>query len=387
MKAIQILMLAAVLSPVAAFAQETRAQEIEAARDQKTAMLAPDEPTKLEQRLIRFKDDHTLERIMAGVAGFAPHMGGLPNGSGLSFGTHYRATRGRFAFDGEADLSTAGWRKFEFGVGPSNLQASPYVWDVRAARRDFGTFPTSDENLKYDLRDSTVDVLGGIRVRRGLTVGVSTGFQSVGARPEWTSVETKSDYVRAGFFVQSDTRDRPGATRRGRLITARFDDYRALDSKPYSFRRLDAEVQQFIPFFNERRVIVLRGRTVQTFTNGGNQVPIFHQPVLGGSDDLRGFRPYRFQGDNLFVVNAEYRWEAFSGLDLAVFGDMGRISSTRWDFGGLEKSAGFGMRFNVRNMTFLRVDTAYSREGVRVYIRFNNIFRDRKLNTSSAAHL
>ena len=61
--------------------------------------------------------------------------------------------------------------------------------------------------------------------------------------------------------------------------------------------------------------------------NGNNRV-LFFSSVCSEADDLRGFDSYRFQGDNLLVMNATRR-EVFSGLDMAVFGDAGRVSAER----------------------------------------------------------
>jgi outer membrane protein assembly factor BamA len=98
--------------------------------------------------------------------------------------------------------------------------------------------------------------------------------------------------------------------------------------------------------------------------------------VLGGSDDLRGYRPFRFYDNNSLVFNAEYRWEVFSGLDMALFADAGKVYP-RWqqtNFENLEASFGFGFRFNVRNDVFLRIDTGFSHEGFQVWFKFNNVF-------------
>jgi outer membrane protein insertion porin family len=110
------------------------------------------------------------------------------------------------------------------------------------------------------------------------------------------------------------------------------------------------------------------------------------QPSLGGAEDLRGYRPYRFRGDNLLAMSAEYRWEVFSGLDMAVFGDAGQVfthkSDLRWR--DLETDIGFGLRFNERDRTFLRLDVGFSHEGFQVWIKFNNVFKKGPVHTSSA---
>jgi outer membrane protein assembly factor BamA len=144
----------------------------------------------------------------------------------------------------------------------------------------------------------------------------------------------------------------------------------------YSFDRLDLEAQQYFGFFNQRRVIALRGKVEATDPRAGNEVPFYLQPTLGGSDDLRGFRPFRFYDNNAVVLNGEYRWEVFSGLDMALFVDAGRVFHD-WhqiNLRELETDYGFGFRFNARNNVFLRLDTAFSREGFQIWFRFNNVF-------------
>ena len=91
-------------------------------------------------------------------------------------------------------------------------------------------------------------------------------------------------------------------------------------------------------------------------------MPFYLQPTLGGSEDLRGFRPFRFYDNNAVILNGEYRWEVFSGLDMALFVDAGQVFPD-WhqiNYRHLKSDAGFGFRFNVRNDVFLRIDTAFS---------------------------
>src|SRR5207249_7758773 len=79
----------------------------------------------------------------------------------------------------------------------------------------------------------------------------------------------------------------------------------------YGSQRLDVNLEQYIGLFNRRRVFALRGRAVLTDTDAGQVLPFYLQPVLGGSDDLRGFRQFRFADRNMLNLTAEYRWEAF----------------------------------------------------------------------------
>lgn len=363
---------------------------------------------------MQIKDDRLLERLSAGVSGVHLSLGGMPTGSGFAAGPQYLGDfgKGRFVVDSLATISTRQWTKFESGLTIPKLLNDRWMLEFRTARYDYrsiqfyGEGPDSDKlgRSNYRLQDTTVDVLAARRLHKSILVGGSAGYERARVRPGEDSryatanslylnsvqdFDRQTDFLRAGAFAQSNTLDNPAGPRRGHLYSARFDDYRARSARPYSFQQIDIEAQRYIPLLNQRRVIALRGRTIQSFTHGDNRVPFFHQAVIGGNDDLRGFRPYRFQDDNMFVMNAEYRWEVFSGMDMAVFADAGRVSPKRWDFdiGNMETSAGFGLRFNARNATFMRVDVGFSHEGFQVFVKFNNVFHSRRLASSSASHI
>ena len=83
---------------------------------------------------------------------------------------------------------------------------------------------------------------------------------------------------------------------------------------------------------NQRRVFAVPREIGADLRRRRPAIPFYMQPSLGGSEDLRGYRPFRFRGDNLLAMNAEYRWEVFSGLDMAVFADAGKVFTRKSDF-------------------------------------------------------
>ena len=198
-------------------------------------------------------------------------------------------------------------------------------------------------------------------------------------------MDDQADFLRFGTFAAFDNRDNPGGARSGGLYSLQLDSFSDQTLDRHDFRRLNIEAQQYIPFFNKRRVIALRLKSVLTFHDPDQSVPFYFQPVLGGSNDLRGFQTYRFYDDNLLVANIEYRWETFSGLDTAIFFDMGKVfaESSDWNFKDMETSAGFGLRFNILNNVFLRIDTGFSHEGAQVWLKFGDIFAGGALRYSS----
>ena len=171
-----------------------------------------------------------------------------------------------------------------------------------------------------------------------------------------------------------------------RLLSRTVSRYEDRKRQQHDFTRLDLELQQYFPFFNERRVIALRARTTLTDAKAGQTVPFYLQPRLGGPDTLRGYRPFRFADNNSLLMSAEYRYEVFSGLDMAIFADAGKVTARRGqiNFKDLESSVGFGFRFNVRNNVFMRVETAFHHEGIQIVLRFNPVFGIGAKRTSSS---
>jgi outer membrane protein assembly factor BamA len=372
-------------------------------REQKANALVEEKPGKLEKALFAVKERHIMERFQAGVFGFHPLLGGLETGSGFALGTEYRralTSEGSVEMKARAQASFKGYQRYELGIAAPHVAGDKLFFSLDARQSNsprlpfFGIGGDSQESDRSNYRYDATDVRGtaGFRAAKWLEIGTTAGMlnsnSEAGRDNRWPSVEEvfssedvpglaeQPQYHYAGVFVRADTRDEPGNPRSGRMVELNWNGYQDRDHRGYSFKRVDAEVQQYIPFFNKRRVIALRGRTVLSDTGAGNAVPFFLQPTLGGSEDLRGFREFRFRDRNLMVMNAEYRWEAFSGLDLALFADAGKVfhSSRQLNFSDLEKSYGFGFRFNTAKSVFWRIDTAFGNEGPRVFLKFGHVF-------------
>jgi outer membrane protein assembly factor BamA len=239
-----------------------------------------------------------------------------------------------------------------------------------------------EDRADYRLEDTNFSARFGFKPARHTSAGVLAGWLeskiAPGTDPQFPSFEgiSGTDHFYAGAFFDFDYRDNAGNPRAGGRYAAQWTTHQDRKLALYGFSRYDVEVQQYLPFFNQRRVIALRGKTTLTRAAGGQQVPFYMQPALGGSEDLRGFSELRFRDNNMVVLNAEYRWEAFSGLDLALFGDAGQVAERPRDIDltDLKTSYGFGFRFNSSNSVFLRADFGFSSEGSRVFLKFGHVF-------------
>lgn len=402
--------------PVAALlAQQpdTRAEEVQRAREARVTELAPDVQTGPERFLLWFRDNRVMERFNAGFNGLRVKLGGMVTGGGFGFGPEYfreDLAGGRVNFRSAGQISFRNYRRAEAQLNVPYLADGRAFLTARAVYHDYpglnyygpGGASKKTGRSTYAYEDAAVDGWFGIRPVRPLTVGAAAGYLAVDVGPgrdrrfasteriytpeQAPGIDRQTDFVRYGGFAEFDYRDTAfGPPNGGKYLLqyVRFTD-RALGA--HDFGRFDVDLQQYFGFFNRRRVVALRARTVLTDHSSGDTVPFYLQPVLGGSDELRGFRPFRFTGSHMMVINGEYRWEAFSGLDMALFADAGKVFRRRGElnFSGLKESAGFGFRFNAKDRVFMRLDVGFSREGFQVWFKFNDVFGPRLLGTAGA---
>jgi outer membrane protein assembly factor BamA len=105
-------------------------------------------------------------------------------------------------------------------------------------------------------------------------------------------------------------------------------------------------------------------------------VPFYLQPTLGGARNLRGFREFRFRDNNSVLATAEYQWEAWWALDVALFADAGTVAPTRQllSMRDVEVGYGVGFRFHSNKAFVGRLDLAFSKEGFIPLLRFEHVF-------------
>src|SRR5262249_578983 len=72
-------------------------------------------------------------------------------------------------------------------------------------------------------------------------------------------IDRQPHYKYGGGFARYDSRNQPRNPRSGGMYQIEGGYYRDRQLAAYSFRRWTMEGQQYFPFFNERRVIAVRG--------------------------------------------------------------------------------------------------------------------------------
>lgn len=380
-------------------AQETRAEAQRDEREKKAEALAEPDIGLLARTL------SAVER--SGVPlitrdGIYLKFGTLTTGSGFAFGGGYRSRRflGRTAgIDAWAGATATGYWETQARFQAPLTHDGRVVGSVFGRYQDypredfFGLGPDAPRAAFSDFRLEGPSVGGRADVRLAGPVsaaggvdylalrtsdGTDNGLPSVSRmfdRVTAPGFGVDADFLRAHASVDLDTRQ-PRNARRGGWHRAEYSHYADRDGR-YSFDRLDLDLRQFASILSERRVFSARAYVSTASAAGGQTVPFYLMPTLGGNETLRGFRAYRFRGPHALLLQGEYRFEVWSGLDAALFYDAGKVALRRrdLDFRDLESNYGFGFRFNTDHGTILRIDTALGgREGVHVWVVFGGTF-------------
>jgi len=383
----------------------SRADEIRRQRIEKQAMLWPERTPGIVKQLNKYAERGLLEgaRSGEGTNGLQLVIGGMRSGNGAAFGIGYRRVdlwQERVAFRTTARGTYKLGYMFDFLIKFPRLKSERGEVEVYSKYENspmldfYGQGPDSHRinRTSFRLEDTSVDFRGRYRVWRNLYLGAFGGAYRPnvgrGKRSGYLSAEEKfspaetnglaqqTGFIRAGGRLQYDYRDLASGPRDGGNYYATYTRYWDQDLGRHTFHRLDTALEQFFPYWNKTHVLALRLGTVMTWANEGQTVPFYLQPTLGGNEYLRGFARYRFYDQNTILASAEHRWHVFSGGYAAAFFEMGKVApkASQLNFHNVECTGGIGIRFMLRDAVFMRIDSAVSREGLRLIWTFGDMW-------------
>lgn len=280
-------------------------------------------------------------------------------------------------------------------IGGSVLNlAARGKWYEHPEEDFFGLGPDSAEDDRTSYLDRGLEFGGNVWLEpiRGLRFGGEAAWMdpriASGQDPRFPSTddvfnpgtipgfENPPEFVRLGGSVSFDWRDEPLRPRAGGFYGVKMSNFKDQDAGQFDFRQYELDAQHYIPWLNRFRVLALRANVVISDADSGKDVPFFHMPTLGGGERLRGFREFRFRDRNSLLLTAEYRWEAWWALEMALFAEVGKVAAERkdLDFHNLEASYGVGFRFHSTKATSFRLDLAFTREGFIPLLRYTHVF-------------
>jgi hypothetical protein len=381
-------------------------EDLEALRAAKALELHPQETPRLERSITKIQNSFVYRALTNQLQGIGFGFGQMVPGSGFSIGPQYVRNDlldGRLNMQLSARVSTREYYATDLKLSWNDLLNGRMSVDFDTAHRNFGQMPyygpgpdsrkTGRSDFRYEdtyaeirpivhpFRRASAGLIGGITA---INVGPGTSDTFISTEQQFSpelahGIDRQTGFWRGGGFVVYDWRDRPSESTRGGKYGAEYVRYQDRSLGQYSFYRLNLEAQQYWSFFHSKRTFAARVMSSLTDTNSSQRVPFYLQPTLGGPDSLRGYRPYRFFGDNSVLLNGEYRWEVSPSLDMAVFADAGKVFDrwNQWNFHRLESDVGIGFRAKTRSATVFRFDVGFSHEGCQVSWRMNDILVSR----------
>ena len=399
-----VLFLVIVSSQAAVSGQTTRTEIIEKQREDKAATLATYKPGRLEKLLMN-AEDGKLKRLVAPYNGFYVGYGYSykPTGSGFALGGGFRHDlfdrRARVVFEAGQSYRNYNMVRGDFSLprlAQGRLEAGVEGVYRRQPQDDyFGPGPDSRERIASATCTRTPSSTGARSspFGRGSRIGTRAGriAPDIGSGTDdlIPSIEELFDdeaapglneqpaFLFGEGFAEIDYRDEPGHTRAGGHYTLSLRGYSDRDLDQYGFRAVDMRLQQFVPIFDKKRVFAFQLVVSGSDATTAGRVPFYMQPTLGGGQTLRSERDYRFRDTHMLLMNAEYRWEAFSALDMALFTDWGKVAPkfSDLDFSDLEHAYGIGFRVVAAQNVIFRLDIATGgSEGIRYMFKFSKVF-------------
>jgi hypothetical protein len=336
--------------------------------------------------------------------GFYPLFGSVQSGGGFAMGAGYGRTfaRDQLHVDVNGAYTVKGYRAASAELGAPRLFGEHLSLIGRVRYRYFpqedyygiGADSLKDARSNYLLEETDIGAWAVFRANSWLRVSgklahlnprIGDGTddlypttQSLFTAGSAPGLERQPNFLESTVLVEADTRDQPGNPRSGTYLALAAARYRDRHDEGFDFSRVAGDLQQFIPIFDKKRVIALRAAFSHYDPAAGNEVPFYYMVPIGGKDTIRGFNDFRFRDLTAVLFNVEYRWEAFSGLDMALFYDLGDVGR-RWDdidFEDLKQSWGVGFRFNTYRSIFMRTEIAFnSGEGTRLFVAFSGPLR------------
>lgn len=401
----RLLLLAALiflLSSPSLWAQDSRAEQWRKKRLEKAGKVQPDTLSALERR-IRWAETRGLQLLNFHYKNLYPRFGSLSTGSGFAAGARYwlpNVERSFFDVQSSGVWSLRGYQFYDLQLGEVHVKERGFFAHADFSYRYFsqedffGVGPASkkEDRTNYRIEKVTYEGVGGYRFNRWATLGGRAGLVQIdlgdGSDARFPTTRRKfdestapglnlqPDFFHAQTFLELDYSDSPGNPHSGGVAKLGLERYDDRNRRLFEFNRFVADARHYIPLGNRERVLALLFYTSMDNAPAGRRVPFYLQQTLGGSHTLRGFREFRFQDNNLLYLSAEYRWEPGAFWELVLFLDRGKVFADRGDFNfeHLEKSWGIGTRFKTRQGVVIRVDVGRSREGARVYLKFEPSF-------------
>ena len=175
-----------------------------------------------------------------------------------------------------------------------------------------------------------------------------------------------------GFVISHDTRDFIYNPYHGDYLNLKTGYYRESLGSDYTFDQYEFD---FTKFFNIDTSRVLVGRFAAFIATG--DVPFEGQYIVG-NDDIRGYTDGKHRGEQVYALQAAYRWNIYKKWGMVGFLGVATAvdSPSEIAFNDLLPGVGFGIRYMMIPSEKINVgiDVAFGKNDWGVYFRIGEAF-------------
>ncbi len=245
-------------------------------------------------------------------------------------------------------------------------------------------FGSDEETLRSYERRRGATVRAGRALGRGVSLFLSARRDEVGydAVPFYLDppigeiLEANATVGALGIEFTTDARDTLLSTTRGYYGSLLFENAGRYFGGERAFNRAVLDLRGYAPLARTASgPLVLAARLLGgSATGGGGRVPLSEQFFLGGYELLRGYDLYSIRGDRMLLASVEARIPLSSGVQGALFTDLGNAwaPGVRANLSDLRAGVGIGLRF-LTPIGPLRLDAAYGNE-LKTYVSLGQAY-------------
>lgn len=176
-----------------------------------------------------------------------------------------------------------------------------------------------------------------------------------------------------GYLFNFDKREHQLNPYGGFNVTFKNDFYRTWMKSTDNFEKYEITYNHFYQIKNERNILVTR---VHASISGGD-VPFQGQNVVG-QDDIRGYSSGKFRNNQVYAIQAEYRWRFYKKFGMVGFFGVATAIDKMSNISGAELLPGGGVGFRYMMIPKERInvgiDVAKGKDDWGLYFRIGETF-------------
>lgn len=204
------------------------------------------------------------------------------------------------------------------------------------------------------------EVRGSIRFKQE-----QTGILYPGLDPDRSTLKSLT------FTLNRDTTFDPFRPRDGSRDTFSVESAGYFLGGDHDFTRYNLTLRRYFPAFMQEDAWAFR------FMGGviTGEVPVHERFRIGGVDSIRGYRDNQFDGEQMLVINSEYRFPIVEILEGVAFVDVGHtwLEGESIDISQFRSSTGIGVRIHTP-IGQLRLDYGLQKDGSRLHFSIGPTF-------------